>query len=135
MTTNNDESAKMNTFDNNFDLGIFADTIYNASESIIAETENVEDGFTGDMLEVIQFSDIRDSAEELQTLVLQNASIEQIENESINLYQNVKYILEHCENEIFSSTDTEIMNSFGNIRTYVDIIRESVNTLVSEQSA
>jgi hypothetical protein len=27
------------------------------------------------------------------------------------------------------------MNSFDNIRTYVDVIRESVNTLLSEQSA
>jgi len=132
MTTNNDERAKMSTFDNNFDLGIFADTIYNASESIIAETENVEEGFTGDMLDVIHFSDIRDSAEELQLLIERYESIESIKNESINLYQNVKYILEHCENEIFSTTDTEIMNSFDNIRTYVDVIRDAVNTLVSE---
>jgi hypothetical protein len=131
MTTNNDERAKMNTID----LGIFADTIYNASESIIAETENVEEGFTGDMLDVIHFSDIRDSAEELQLLIERYESIESIKNESINLYQNVKYILEHCENEIFSTTDTEIMNSFDNIRTYVDVIRESVNTLLSQQSA
>ena len=112
---------------NTIDLGIFGDTIYNASESIIAETENVEEGFTGDMLDVIHFSDIRDSAEELQLLIERYESIE-----SINLYQNVKYILEHCENEIFSTTDTEIMNSFDNIRTYVDVIRDAVNTLLSE---
>lgn len=117
---------------NTFDLEMLVDTVMNATESIIAETENVEDGFTGDMLEVIQFSDIRDSAEELQTLVLQNASIEQIENQSIDLYQNVKYILEHCENEIFSSTDTEVLNSFENMRTYVDAIRYTINTFVSE---
>ena len=123
MTTNNDERTEMNTID----LGIFADTIYNATESIIAETENVEEGFTGDMLDVIHFSDIRDSAEELQLLIERYESIE-----SINLYQNVKYILEHCENEIFSTTDTEIMNSFDNIRTYVDVIRDAVNTLLSE---
>jgi hypothetical protein len=120
---------------NTIDLGIFADTIYNATESIIAETENVEEGFTGDMLDVIHFSDIRDSAEELQLLIERYESIESIKNESINLYQNVKYILEHCENEIFSTTDTEIMNSFDNIRTYVDVIREAVNTLLSQQSA
>jgi hypothetical protein len=115
-----------------FDLEMLVDTVMDATESIIAETENVEDGFTGDMLEVIQFSDIRDSAEELQTLVLQNASIEQIENQSIDLYQNVKYILEHCENEIFSTTDTEVLNSFENMRTYVDVIRYTINTFVSE---
>ena len=71
----------MNTFDNNFDLGIFADTIYNASESIIAETENVEDGFTGDMLDVIHFSDIRESAEELQLLIDRFGTLEEIKNE------------------------------------------------------
>jgi len=117
---------------NTFDLEMLVDTVMDATESIIAETENVEDGFTGDMLEVIQFSDIRDSAEELQTLVLQNASIEQIENQSIDLYQNVKYILEHCENEIFSTTDTEVLNSFENMRTYVDAIRYTISTFVSE---
>jgi len=122
------KKAKMNTFD----LEMLVDTVMDATESIIAETENVEDGFTGDMLEVIQFSDIRDSAEELQTLVLQNASIEQIENQSIDLYQNVKYILEHCENEIFSTTDTEVLNSFENMRTYVDAIRYTISTFVSE---
>ncbi len=117
---------------NTFDLETLNDTILDATESIIAETENVEDGFTGNMLDVIHFSDIRTSAEELQTLVVQNASIEQIENESINLYQNVKYILEHCENEIFSSSDTEVLESFENIRTYVDALRYAINTFVLE---
>jgi hypothetical protein len=120
---------------NTFDLETLNDTILDATESIIAETENVEDGFTGDMLDVIHFSDIRTSAEELQTLVVENASIEQIENQSIDLYQNVKYILEHCENEIFSTTDTEVLNSFENIRTYVDALRYAINTFVSEQAA
>jgi hypothetical protein len=120
---------------NTFDLETLNDTILDATESIIAETENLEDGFTGDMLDVIHFSDIRTYAEELQTLVVENASIEQIENESIDLYQNVKYILEHCENEIFSSTDTEVLNSFENIRTYVDAIRYTISTFVSEQAA
>ncbi len=117
---------------NTFDLETLNDTILDATESIIAETENVEDGFTGNMLDVIHFSDIRTSAEKLQTLVVQNASIEQIENESINLYQNVKYILEHCENEIFSSSDTEVLESFENIRTYVDALRYAINTFVLE---
>lgn len=118
---------------NTIDLEILVDTIMDETESIISEVENVENGFTGDMLDVIHFSDIRSSAEELQTLVLQNASIEQIENQSIDLYQNVKYILEHCEIEIFSSTDTEVMNSFEYIRTSVDAIRYTITTFVSEQ--
>lgn len=128
MTTNNDERAEMNTFD----LETLHDTILDATESIIAETENVEEGFTGDMLDVIHFSDIRDSAEYLQTLVVENRPVTSIETESINLYQNVKYILEHCENEIFSSNDTEVLESFENIRTYVDALRYAIDTFVSE---
>jgi len=118
---------------NTFDLETLHDTILDATESIIAETENVEEGFTGDMLDVIHFFDIRSSAEELQTLVVENASIKQIENQSIDLYQNVKYILEHCENEIFSSNDTEVLESFENIRTYVDALRYAIDTFVSEK--
>lgn len=117
---------------NTFDLETLHDTILDATESIIAETENVEDGFTGDMLDVIRFSDIRDSAEYLQTLVVENRPVTSIETESINLYQNVKYILEHCENEIFSSNDTEVLESFENIRTYVDALRYAIDTFVSE---
>jgi hypothetical protein len=128
MTTNNDERAEMNTFD----LETLHDTILDATESIIAETENVEEGFAGNMLELIHFSDIRDSAEYLQTLVVENRPVTSIETESINLYQNVKYILEHCENEIFSSNDTEVLESFENIRTYVDALRYAIDTFVSE---
>ena len=128
MTTNNDERAEMNTFD----LETLHDTILDATESIIAETENVEEGFAGNMLELIHFSDIRDSAEYLQTLVVENRPVTSIKTESINLYQNVKYILEHCENEIFSSNDTEVLESFENIRTYVDALRYAIDTFVSE---
>ena len=128
MTTNNDERAEMNTFD----LETLHDTILDATESIIAETENVEEGFAGNMLELIHFSDIRDSAEYLQTLVVENRPVTSIETESINLYQNVKYILEHCENEIFSSNDTEVLESFENIRTYVDALRYAIDSFVSE---
>jgi hypothetical protein len=126
---------------NTFDLEMLVDTVMDATESIIAETENVEDSVNdNDMLEVIQFSDIRDSAEELQTFVvnmsenefISNTMLEQLDDISITLYQNVKYILEHCENEIFSTTDTEIMNSFENMRTFVDAIRYTISTFVSE---
>ena len=121
---------------NTFDLEGLCDTILDATESIIAETENVEECINNDgLLYTLSFGDIRDSAEELQTLVVQNASIEQIENESINLYQNVKYILEHMENEYSSIITDEVSNSFENIRTYVDALRYAVNTFVSEQSA
>jgi hypothetical protein len=59
--------------------------------------------------------------------------LEQLDDISITLYQNVKYILEDCENEVFSTTDTvytEIMKSFDNMRTYVNNVRETVSTFV-----
>jgi hypothetical protein len=124
-----------------FDLEMLVDTVLDATESIIAETENVEDSVNdNDMLEVIQFSDIRLVAEELQSFVvhisenefISNSMLEQLDDISITLYQNVKYILEHCENEIFSTTDTEIMDSFENMRTFVDAIRYTISTFVSE---
>jgi hypothetical protein len=118
---------------NTFDLEMLVDTVMDATESIIAETENVEECIKNDeLMYILSFGDIRDSAEELQTLVLQDASIEQIENESINLYQNVKYIVEDLENEYSSIMTDEISSSFENIRTYVDAIRYTVNTFVSE---
>ena len=114
--------------------------VFNECESIIAETENVEEFNTGDMLDYLQFSDIRTVAEELQSFVvhisenefISNSMLEQLDDISITLYQNVKYILEDCENEIFSSTDTEVMKSFDDMRTYVNSIRETVSTFVSE---
>ena len=122
MTTNNDERAEMNTFD----LETLHDTILDATESIIAETENVEDGFTGDMLDVIRFSDIRSSAEELQTLVVENASIKQIENQSIDLYQNVKYILSEIEDEYSFLMSDDVAKSFSYIRASVNTIRNTI---------
>lgn len=121
---------------NTFDLEGLCDTILDATESIIAETENVEECINNDgLLYTLSFGDIRDSAEELQLLIDQYESIESIKNESINLYQNVKYILEHMENEYSSIITDEVSNSFENIRTYVDGLRYAVNTFLSEQAA
>lgn len=126
---------------NTFVVDSLVESVMNECESIIAETENVEDSVNdNDMLEVIQFSDIRLVAEELQSFVvhmsenefISNSMLEQLDDISITLYQNVKYILEHCEIEIFSTTDTEIMKSFDNMRTYVNNVRETVSTFVSE---
>ena len=121
-------------------MNTFVETTLAECESIISETENVEEYSTGDMLDVIQFSDIRESAEEMQTLVVamaenefvSNNMLENIENQSITIYQNIKYILETAEDEIFSSNDTEVMKSFDNMRTYVNSIRNIVNTFVLE---
>jgi len=121
-------------------MNTFVETTLAECESIISETENVEEYSTGDMLDVIQFSDIRESAEEMQTLVVamaenefvSNNMLENIENQSITIYQNIKYILETAEDEIFSSSDTEVMKSFDNMRTYVNSIRNIVDTFVLE---
>ena len=121
-------------------MNTFVETTLAECESIISETENVEEYSTGDMLDVIQFSDIRESAEEMQTLVVamaenefvSNNMLENIENQSITIYQNIKYILETAEDEIFSSNDTKVMKSFDNMRTYVNSIRNIVDTFVLE---
>ena len=121
-------------------MNTFVETTLAECESIISETENVEEYSTGDMLDVIQFSDIRESAEEMQTLVVamaenefvSNNMLENIENQSITIYQYIKYILETAEDEIFSSNDTEVMKSFDNMRTYVNSIRNIVDTFVLE---
>jgi len=121
-------------------MNTFVETTLAECESIISETENVEEYSTGDMLDVIQFYDIRESAEEMQTLVVamaenefvSNNMLENIENQSITIYQNIKYILETAEDEIFSSSDTEVMKSFDNMRTYVNSIRNIVDTFVLE---
>lgn len=128
---------------NTFVVDSLVESVVNECESIIAETENVEELHTGDMLDVVHFYDIRLVAEELQSFVvhmaenefISNSMLEQLDDISITLYQNVKYILEDCENEVFSTTDpvyTEIMKSFDNMRTYVNNVRETVSTFVSE---
>ena len=123
---------------NTFVVDSLVESVVNECESIIAETENVEELHTGDMLDVMHFSDIRDSAEELQSFVvyisenefISNSMLNQLDDISITLYQNVNYILEDCEIEVFNTTDTEIMKSFDNMRTYVNNVRETVSTFV-----
>lgn len=119
----------------NFSVEFITETIMGECESIISEVENVYHSVTDtDMLNVLHFSDIRYIAENLQTLVLDYSEetdeyqtkclLDEMSEESINLYQNIKYILEHCEIEIFSSTDTEILQSF-------QFMRDSINTIRS----
>jgi Mg2+ and Co2+ transporter CorA len=119
----------------NFSVEFITETIMGECESIISEVENVYHSVTDDdMLNVLHFNDIRYVAENLQTLVLDYSEetdeyqtkclLDEMSEESINLYQNIKYILEHCEIEIFSSTDTEILQSF-------QFMRDSINTIRS----
>jgi DNA repair ATPase RecN len=121
MITNNDERSKMNTL---------ANTVLNETESIIAESENIRDNIDNVYAFILDddFENIRTNAEEMQTLVVQNASIEQIENQSINLYQEIKYILEHIENEYENVMGPELTSSFVNMRESINTIRETINT-------
>lgn len=124
------ERVKMNT---NVDI------ILGECESIIAETENVTefltdidsntlalalDSFFDELLE------IRSSAEELQSLVLQFeegfTTKEQLDDESINLYQNIKYSLEGFEDEYFDSMSDDVAKSFSYIRASVNTIRSTI---------
>ena len=105
-------------------------------ESIISETENVEEYISADTLDELEFIDIRNSAEQLQTLVISmseselvtNDMLTEIDDMSIELYQNIKYI---SENEVFDS-DIEVIESFRNMFTCVNGIRGNVKHFVVE---
>ena len=105
-------------------------------ESIISETENVEHYYTDDILDSLDFSDIRNSAEELQTLVISmseselvtNDMLKDIDDMSIELYQNIKYI---SEDSVFDS-DIEVVESFRSMFACINGIRDSVKHFVVE---
>jgi hypothetical protein len=106
------------------------------SESIISETENIEEHIDADLLYVFEFSDIRTSAEALQNLVIDmseselvtNDMITEIDDMSIELYQNIKYI---SEGEVFES-NTDVIESFRKMFICVNGIRGTVKEFVSE---
>ena len=105
-------------------------------ESIISETENVEEHIGADILDSLDFSDIRNSAEELQTLVISmseselvtNDMLKDIDDMSIELYQNIKYI---SEDSVFDS-DIEVVESFRSMFACINGIRDSVKHFVVE---
>jgi hypothetical protein len=105
-------------------------------ESIISETENIEHYYTDELLDDLEFVDIRNSAEQLQTLVISmseselvtNDMLTEIDDMSIELYQNIKYI---SENEVFDS-DIEVIESFRNMFDCVNSIRGNVQHFVVE---
>ena len=105
-------------------------------ESIISETENVEEYISADILDSLDFSDIRNSAEELQTLVISmseselvtNDMLKDIDDMSIELYQNIKYI---SEDSVFDS-DIEVVESFRSMFACINGIRDSVKHFVVE---
>ena len=105
-------------------------------ESIISETENVEHYYTDDILDSLDFSDIRNSAEELESLVISmseselvtNDMLKDIDDMSIELYQNIKYI---SEDSVFDS-DIEVVESFRSMFACINGIRDSVQHFVVE---
>ena len=105
-------------------------------ESIISETENIEHYYTDDILDSLDFSDIRNSAEELESLVISMSESELITNDmlkdiddmSIDLYQNIKYI---SEDSVFDS-DIEVVESFRSMFACINGIRDSVKHFVVE---
>jgi len=105
-------------------------------ESIISETENVEEYISADTLDDLEFVDIRNSAEQLQTLVISMSESELITNDmlteiddmSIELYQNIKYI---SDDKVFDS-DIEVIESFRNMFDCVNSIRGNVQHFVVE---
>ena len=104
------------------------DTILGECESIISCVENVQHMCEGNtlvvqLLAVEDFEQIRYDAEDLQTLVVQNASSEDLENQSITLYQSIKYTLEALEESI---QDTDVLREFSYIRAAVYVIRDTI---------
>ena len=85
-------------------MNTIVETIVNECESIISETENVTEvvdleSFAEELLE------IRTTAEELQTLILNieeseyisNNMLDSLDNKSIQLYQEIKYSFDNIE--------------------------------------
>ena len=105
-------------------------------ESIISETENVEEYIGADTLDELEFVDIRNSAEHLESLVISiseselvtNDMLTEIDDISIELYQNIKYI---SEDSVFDS-DIEVVESFRSMFACINGIRDSVQHFVVE---
>ena len=105
-------------------------------ESIISETENIEHYYTDDILDSLDFSDIRNSAEELESLVISMSESELVTNDmigdiddmSIELYQNIKYI---SEDSVFDS-DIEVIESFRSMFECINSIRGNMQHFVVE---
>ena len=112
------------------------DIIAAECESIISCVENVIDlcdsnDFVTNLLQTEEFENIRFSAEELQSFVFGSDSDEneiltsaEIEELSIILYRDCKYILEALDESI---QDTDVLNEFGFIRASVSIIVDTAS--------
>jgi len=120
----------------NFSVEFITETIMGECESIISETENTIEEL--DSTTFVSFIDelyeIRSIAEHMQTLVLDFAEetddyqtkclLDEMSEESINLYQCIKYSLESFETDNESTINDEITSSF-------EFMRHSINTIRS----
>ena len=126
-------------------MNTIVETITCECESIISETENVTEvvdleSFAEELLE------IRISAENLQTLILNieeseyisSDMLDSLENKSIQLYQEIKYSFDNIEtppydalSENESSTNPEVIESFVCMRDSINAIRDAVYELVT----
>ena len=117
-------------------MNTLVDIIDGECESIISCIENVyeiasDDEITTKLLNAEEFETIRYTAEELQSYVLIPASDEydittdgELYDLSVNLYRDVKYIVEAVEDSI---TQADILEQFEYIRESVDFIRSEIN--------
>jgi hypothetical protein len=116
-------------------VSFITENIMGECESIISETENTIEEL--DSTTFVSFIDelyeIRCIAESLQTLVLDFAEetdeyqtkclLDEMSEESINLYQCIKYSLESFETDNESTINEEISNSFHFMRDSINTIR------------
>ena len=109
--------------------------ILNYCESIIADTEDIEENIAEDYLDNQEFFIIRQNAENIQSIItkydidnneeLLFDDIEEINEYRIEIYQYAKYILEDYE-ENNRNHDLEIINAFNDISEASSVISDLI---------
>jgi hypothetical protein len=120
----------------NFSVEFITETVMGECESIISETENITEELDSTTFAsfIDELYEIRSIAEHMQSLVLDyseetdeyqtNCLLDEMSEESINLYQCIKYSLESFEIDNESINNIEITSSF-------EFMRHSINTIRS----
>jgi len=120
----------------NFSVEFITETIMGECESIISETENITEELERTTFAsfISELYEIRSIAEHMQSLVLDYSEetdeyqtfclLDEMTEESINLYQCIKYSLESFETDNESTINDEITSSF-------EFMRHSINTIRS----
>ena len=109
--------------------------ILNYCESIIADTEDIEENIAEDYLDNQEFFIIRQNAENIQSIItkydidnneeLLFDDIEEINEYRIEIYQYAKYILEDYQ-ENNRNHDLEIINAFNDISEASSVISDLI---------